>query len=162
MFICINLQYTKISGLKKATQTGGLFFVCLFIFLLTTHAQSNEHGILGTWQNEDRSGKIEIYQSGDQYFGKLLWGKYMLDERGVPRKDTLNPNIALRSRAWPNIVMLTGFRYQNGQWEDGKIYDPTSGKSYTAVMKLKNGRLALRGYIGIELLGKTIYWDRVK
>ncbi|MBO9732780.1 MAG: DUF2147 domain-containing protein [Chitinophaga sp.] len=144
---------------KKVT----LFFCCLFFCSLTINAQNNPaNSILGTWMNEEKTGKIEIYQSGNIYLGKLLWGIYMLDEKGNPRKDTKNPNPALRNREWPNMVMLTGFRYRDGQWEGGEIYDATSGKSYRATMKVRNGRLEIRGYVGISLFGKTIYWDRVK
>lgn len=140
-----------------------LLLCCCCSFLVKINAQTDSgRSILGTWFNEDKTGKIEIYQSGNKYFGKLLWGKYMLDEKGAPRKDTKNPDAALRSREWPNMVMLTNFQYKNGQWEDGKIYDPTTGKSYSANMKVRDGRLEIRGYVGISLLGKTIYWDRIK
>jgi len=142
---------------------GSLFFCCIFSFLLKINAQQNAaNSVLGIWLNEEKTGKIEIYQSGNIYLGKLLWGKYMLDEKGAPRKDTKNPNPALRAREWPNMLMLTAFQYHNGQWEGGEIYDATTGKSYRANMKIRNGRLEIRGYVGISLLGKTIYWDRVK
>lgn len=140
-----------------------LFFCCLFSFTIKINAQSSPaNSVLGVWFNEDKTGKIEIYQSGSIYEGKLLWGKYMLDEKGVLRKDTKNPDVRLRSREWLNMVMLTGFQYKNGQWEGGEIYDATTGKSYRANMKVRNGRLEIRGYVGISLLGKTIYWDRIK
>jgi uncharacterized protein (DUF2147 family) len=140
-----------------------LFFSCIFSLLVKINAQNiPANSVLGTWVKDDKTGRIEIYQSGNTYLGKLLWGKYMFDEKGIPRKDTRNPNTALRNREWQNMVMLTGFQYKNGQWEGGEVYDPTTGKSYQANMKVRHGRLEIRGYVGISLLGKTIYWDRVK
>jgi uncharacterized protein (DUF2147 family) len=48
-----------------------------------------------------------------------------------------------------------------GVWEDGDIYDPKSGKTYSCYMKLQSmDKLKVRGYIGISLIGRTTYWTR--
>ena len=47
------------------------------------------------------------------------------------------------------------------KWEDGWIYDPDSGSTYTAEMHLEGpDTLKLRGYLGISLLGQTQVWTR--
>jgi len=46
------------------------------------------------------------------------------------------------------------------EYEDGKIYDPPSGKTYTCKAWLENDKLHLRGYLGFSLLGKTVVWHR--
>jgi uncharacterized protein (DUF2147 family) len=50
-----------------------------------------------------------------------------------------------------------------GTWENGEIYDPKSGKTYSCVMKLESAdKLSIRGYMGISLIGRSEVWTRVK
>jgi uncharacterized protein (DUF2147 family) len=58
--------------------------------------------------------------------------------------------------------MLTDFSYNDGAWDDGKIYDPYSGKTYSSTLKLKDDKLNIRGYIGVSLFGRTTVWQRIK
>ena len=42
------------------------------------------------------------------------------------------------------------------KWENGKIYDPNNGKTYSSEMHLVNSKLLnVRGFVGISLLGRT-------
>jgi len=47
-------------------------------------------------------------------------------------------------------------------WSDGSILDPAKGKTYRAKARLVEGgdKLEVRGYIGIEALGRTQTWIR--
>lgn len=122
---------------------------------LTAKAQTKAGDILGTWLSEDKDGKILIYQQGDRFFGKVVWGK------DGNLKDDQNPDPKLRSRGRIGLVILQDFVYDDGAWEDGTIYDPTSGKTYSCTMKLKDRQhLSIRGYIGISLLGRSTVWTR--
>ena len=49
-----------------------------------------------------------------------------------------------------------------GGWSGGTILDPAKGKTYRAkVTLLEDGaKLEMRGYIGIEALGRTQTWIR--
>ncbi|TWW01591.1 DUF2147 domain-containing protein [Chitinophaga pinensis] len=116
--------------------------------------------ILGTWLNEEKDGKIEIYKSGNKYFGKLVWGKNMYEPDGSSRTDIKNPDTKLRTRKLQDLVILTNFTFDDDEWEGGKIYDPKSGKTYSCVMKFKGSSLQIRGYIGISMLGRTTIWTR--
>jgi uncharacterized protein (DUF2147 family) len=119
--------------------------------------------ILGIWLSEEKDGKIEIYKSGNKYFGKLIWGKTMYEADGITsKKDDLNKDKNLRSRKLKDLVILTNFVYSDGIWDDGEIYDAYSGKTYNCTMKLTNGKLNIRGYIGISLLGRTAIWEKIK
>jgi len=119
--------------------------------------------ILGIWLSEEKDGKIEIYKSGNKYFGKLIWGKTMYEADGkTSKKDLQNKNEKLKSRHLKDLIMLTDFEYSNGIWDGGEIYDPYSGKTYSCTMKLVKDKLSIRGYIGISLLGRTAIWGKVK
>jgi uncharacterized protein (DUF2147 family) len=48
-------------------------FVLMLGYLNNIHAQEPSDKIVGTWINEDKSSKIEIYKAGDAYAGKIVW-----------------------------------------------------------------------------------------
>ncbi len=54
------------------------------------------------------------------------------------------------------------FKFTGSSWEDGKIYDPKSGKTYDCILKSKenNKILEIRGYIGSPMFGRTATWTR--
>jgi uncharacterized protein (DUF2147 family) len=47
-------------------------------------------------------------------------------------------------------------------WSGGNILDPAKGKTYRAKVTLLDGgeKLEMRGYLGIEALGRTQTWVR--
>ncbi len=111
--------------------------------------------IIGKYWSPKKDGKVEIYKVGDKYFGKIIWGN-------KPSKDTKNPKPELRTREVIGIVFLTNFKYKDEQYQDGEIYDPLSGKTYSCKMWLENQNLKVRGFIGISILGRTETFERVK
>ena len=138
-----------------------LFAVLLVCIAPKGKAQSPQ-GIVGTWLSESRDGKILIYQSGGKFFGKLVGGNKLYDEKGNPRKDIHNPDEQLKARTLLNLIILSDFTYSDGKWTQGHVYDPKSGKLYNAVLTLKNNQLEIRGYIGISLFGRTTVWTRAE
>jgi uncharacterized protein (DUF2147 family) len=48
------------------------------------------------------------------------------------------------------------------EWEDGTIYDPKNGKTYSCYIRYAEypNLLKIRGYIGVSLLGRTTYWTK--
>lgn len=144
------------------------FFLILAGMMFSLHVMAQEYkadDVCGTWINEDKDAHISIYQEGDKYFGKIIWLKNPVDEEtGKPKLDKENPVEALRSRPIMGLNLLTDFVYDgDGEWDDGDIYDPKSGKTYSCYMQLKSmDKLKIRGYVGISLLGRTTYWTRVE
>ncbi len=124
-------------------------------------AKQPADAILGVWLTQEKDGKVEIYRSGDKFFGKLMWGKNLYEKDGKTlKKDIKNPEPSQRERTLLNLVMLRDFMYKEGEWKDGRIYDPRSGKTYSSTMKLKDGNLEVRGYIGLPAFGKSTVWTR--
>jgi uncharacterized protein (DUF2147 family) len=57
--------------------------------------------------------------------------------------------------------LLSGFKFDGKIWEDGTIYDPKNGKTYSCIIKSKGPNiLDIRGYIGISIIGRTTTWTR--
>jgi len=136
-------------------------FICL-IAVSTVFAQNKADDIVGTWLTPgDNSAKIEIYRSGQKYYGKIVWMKYP-NYNGKPKIDSNNPDKAKRNKPRLGLEIMKGFKF-NGkdEWEDGDIYDPETGKTYSSFIYMKDRNiLKLRGYIGISLLGRTETWTR--
>ena len=127
------------------------------------HAQVITEGdkVLGIWLSEEKDGKVEIFKAGNKYMGKLIWSNKMYEVDGVTsKKDLKNAEEKLRTRNLKDLLLLTDFVFEDGEWTDGKIYDPKSGKTYSSTMKLQGATLNIRGYVGISLLGRTTIWTR--
>ncbi|MEZ5196333.1 MAG: DUF2147 domain-containing protein [Bacteroidales bacterium] len=121
--------------------------------------------ILGHWLNEEQDGKVEIYKENGKYYGKLVWLKFPIDEEtGKPKLDKHNPDDELKKRPSKGIILMNDFVYDgDGEWDDGEIYDPKSGKTYSCYMKLESmNKLKVRGFIGVSLIGRTTYWTRTE
>lgn len=120
--------------------------------------------VMGVWMNEDKDAHIEIYKEKGKFFGKIVWLKNPIDEEtGKPKVDDENPEEALQDRPIMGLVMLKDFEFDgDDEWEDGTIYDPKKGSTYSCYMEMKSQeKMKIRGYIGVSLLGRTTYWTRV-
>lgn len=137
-----------------------LFLILVGFYSGNLYAQANPDAILGIWFNEEKDAKIKIYKEDGKFYGKIVWHKTGGD---ISLFDQHNPDPELQKRKKLGLVILTDFEFDDGQWEDGDIYDPKKGKTYSCVIKLKkDGSLHVRGYIGISLIGETTYWTKVE
>ena len=113
--------------------------------------------VLGEWLAESKDGKVLIYKQGEKYFGKISWG------RDGDKMDVNNPDAKLKTQPIIGSVILKGFDFTGKVWENGTIYDPNNGKTYSCTIKMKKpNELEIRGFIGISLLGRTTVWTRAK
>ena len=110
------------------------FNIILAFLLLSLSALAQKgDAVLGIWQSEHGNGRIQIYKTGNEYNGKLVWTKKALDESGKPNLDVNNPNESLRSQPIKGLEVLKDFTYKSeGTWDGGTVYDPRSGKTYSA------------------------------
>ena len=137
--------------------------VLLFWIAVAISGTADASDLQGTWMNEKKRVAIRIDHCGDQLCGYIVWLKRSKDTNGNTRLDRHNPDPALQNRTLCGLKILTGFRrLTDTTWDDGQIYDPTDGRSYSSNITLEHdGTLKVRGYVGISLLGKTIVWTRV-
>jgi uncharacterized protein (DUF2147 family) len=82
---------------------------------------------------------------------------------GKPKVDKNNPDASLRTVPLKGYRMLKDFKVLgNNQWDSGTIYDPENGSTYKCIIKMTNSNtLDIRGYIGVEALGRTDVWKRL-
>lgn len=137
-------------------------FIFLLLFSMYGVSQKvNADVVIGTWLTASGKAKVQIYQEGDKYYGKIVWLKIPTYEDGKPKTDKNNPDKAKQSEPLLGLNMLKNFEFDDDEWEDGTIYDPENGKTYSCTIKYRDGKLDLRGYIGISLIGRTQTWYKV-
>ena len=141
-----------------------LFAYLIYLSLSPLMAQSGEADeILGVWLTGSKKGKVEIYKCGNKYCGKIVWLKDPFYEDGSPKRDKNNPDSKMHQREIIGTVILSGFVYdEEYEWEDGDIYDPDNGKTYSCLMSLQKDKktLEVRGYVGFSWIGRTEYWTK--
>jgi uncharacterized protein (DUF2147 family) len=136
-------------------------FSMFMLFIQNSFAQKSDD-ILGVWLTGNKRAHVQIYKVGVKYFGKIVW-LIEPNENGKPRMDVNNPETKKRTQPLMGLVNLNNFVFDEDEWEDGTIYDPKNGKTYSCVITLgENKTLNVRGYVGISLMGRTDVWQRVK
>lgn len=130
--------------------------LALALFALPAMAQSP----VGQWRTiDDETGEpksiVRIFEEGGQMHGEIV--KLLPEGRRCEDCAGSFNNSTLRGTR-----ILTGLSLDGDEYNGGTITDPKTGKVYKVKMKVqRDGRLYLRGYVGIPALGRTQYWERV-
>jgi uncharacterized protein (DUF2147 family) len=69
-----------------------------------------------------------------------------------------------KNHTWLGLELIRGMQQESAdKYSGGTILDPRDGKIYKATMKVApDGQtLIVRGYLGVELLGRNQYWTRL-
>lgn len=141
------------------------FLLILFLQagFLGVHAQVKADDIVGVWLTHgDKPARIQISKMGTQYYGKIIFLQFPT-ENGKPLVDKNNPDKAKQGQPVLGLEILNGFGFDKDEWNNGHIYDPESGKTYSCTLSLKDPHtLKVRGYVGISMFGRTEIWTWVK
>ena len=139
----------------------------LILALVTTwfgtsavHATDAESPI-GLWKGEDAT--FEMFESDGKLSAKIVALSEPKTSEGKEKTDIHNPDPTKRSHPIIGLVFIRGFAEKsNTRWEDGRVYDPKSGKTYSCIMDLQGPhKIKVRGFIGIELIGRDYIWTRL-
>ncbi len=128
-------------------------------------AQCHPDACVGKWLTGNGSGTVEIFRQGNKYHGKIVWLKDPNDPlTGKPKTDKRNFNDDQQDRPLLGMINLRDLQYTgDSTWENGKIYDPETGKEYSCIIKLKDGKtLIVKGYSGMSVVGRTDIWSKQK
>ncbi|WP_187328706.1 DUF2147 domain-containing protein [Echinicola rosea] len=144
--------------LDKALIVG---FLAQFIMVGSAFAQADK--IVGEWLTTDQKAKVKITKEKEGYMGKIVWLKSMQDGNAAPL-DTENKDPAQRDRPILGINIIEGLQYDDGEWREGELYDPESGKTYSCLARLKedDDQLEIRGYLGMPTFGRSVFWERME
>lgn len=108
--------------------------------------------IAGDWLTEGGDGVIQIAPCPQGLCGRIV---------GITRDPGEPMPVDVNGAPQCGLTILTiSPEAQDGVWH-GQVTDPRNGKAYNAEIRINpRGRLLMRGYIGIPLLGQTQVWQR--
>ena len=116
---------------------------------LSLSAQSKADAVCGYYFAKDpftkEGSQVKIYKAKDgTYEGIVCWVE--------------NP----AKKKYLNYKFLRGFTYnaKEEEWQNGTIHHPGNGKTYKSYIKLTDGGIKVRGYVGFSLLGMSMTWSR--
>jgi uncharacterized protein (DUF2147 family) len=130
------------------------------------HAQATPAGLWKTIDDETKKEKslIRITEAGGVYTGKL---EKLLDP--ATKADAVCDKCTDDRKDKPLVGMtlvkgVTHSESDKDRWDGGEILDPNNGKTYKVRMTPGEGgkTLAVRGYVGAPMLGRTQTWFRVE
>ena len=137
----------------------------LGLFFQTMSLEAAAPTAAGLWQQTDDDGHVGgwflIFRQGDVYQGALvkMFPKPGEDPNPICTKcegDQKNlPSLGL--------IMIKGMQRHGSIYENGTILDPRDGSVYNAQMTVSQDgqELTVRGYLGIQLFGKSQVWTRL-
>ena len=134
----------------------------IIIFILGFSLSINAQTIFGKWENPDNetgevNSIVEVYEKEGKAYAKII------EITEAIRRDDLCTKCEGANKNQPILGMniLSGLTKDGNKWTNGKIIDPKRGGVFDCTMELKEtNKLKIRGYLGIPLLGKTVYWNR--
>lgn len=147
---------------KNILLLAGILFSSLTFFASAQAVQSDD--IVGLWETGSGKARVNIVKSGNYFYGRIVWLKEPLNEEGKPKVDKNNPDESKRSTPLLGYRMLSSFEYKGDNlWEDGTIYDPESGSTYSCKITMDDkNTMNIRGFIGIAAFGRTDVWKRLE
>ena len=123
------------------------------------HAQTSS--VLGIWR-EPQGSMLSIHPCYPADASQVCASIFHIRPGAPSTVDIHNPDPALRARSFCNLQIGSGFHLEDpAHAENGHLYDPRSGKTYSGSMRAEGDTLHLRGYILIKLLGRTETWTRM-
>ena len=117
---------------------------------------------VGVWRTiDDKTGAarglVRIYEQDGKFYG-LIEGSLTPN----PKTTCTACTDDRKDKPMKGLVIIRGMVKHGDEYTDGDILDPDSGTVYRCSFHLEdNGtKLAVRGYVGVALLGRTQTWLR--
>ena len=132
--------------------------------LTSFHSTPTGYQLLGVWESEEKNLQIEMFEKGGEFFGRMIYFKCSSEEIMRTVEDIENPNRALVNRKLLGLTLVTHLAYQGDNvWDNGKIYDPNSGRTFEARIQLSGSESAtVRGYWKYRWIGRSMVFHRKK
>lgn len=133
--------------------------LCLAMMIsLSSFAQDSPIGVWVTVDDETNQPKshVEVFERDGKLYGKII--------KLLPAATTtvcIDCPGDKNGAALEGMEILWGFSKFKDYWSYGQIIDPASGKVYKCNMWIEDGKLAVKGYIGFSLIGRTQYWEKL-
>jgi uncharacterized protein (DUF2147 family) len=115
---------------------------------------------VGMWKTvDDKTGKVksevQLYEQGGKLFGKITALTDPIDKQGKPRICS-DCKGADKDKPIVGLVIVKDLSPSKDRYKGGTILDPEDGKVYKAELWMEDGKLKVRGYLGVFY--KTQTW----
>lgn len=141
------------------------FALVLFFSLQFVLGSAQAGSVLGKWKTiDDETGKatsvIEIFEKHNRIHGRIV--ELLNSKAKNPKCEKCDGED--KNKPIIGLTVLRGLKKdKDGDYSDGRILDPKHGRIYKCNLSLESkDLLRVRGYIGINLIGRTQFWERVK
>jgi uncharacterized protein (DUF2147 family) len=140
-------------------------FLALIVFTaLPAGGVAAAESLVGPWKTVDeKSGQarsvVEIYDQGGKLFGKITSLAEPTDAQGKPKTCTkcTGPD---KGAPIVGLVIVKDLSQDGDRYKGGTIMDPEDGKVYKAEVWPEDGKLKVRGYLGVFYRTQT--WTKAK
>jgi len=137
-----------------------LVAVAAFGLLATGFPAGAADPIVGKWKTvDDKTGKVvsevDVYDQGGKIFGKIVGLTEPNDAQGKPKTCTKCKG-ADKDKPIIGLLIIKDLAASGDRFKGGTILDPEDGKVYKAEVWTEDGKLKVRGYLGVFF--KTQTW----
>lgn len=139
-----------------------LLLVAFFALNVSMSAQNPADKIVGTYkvEKEGSVSKVKIFKHGNGYRAQIFWLQNPKNPDGSVKMDLKNPDPSKRQTPSDQIVLVDKVTFDDGEWTNGRIYDPQSGKVYKVDLYFeKPNVLTVKGKLGPFY--KKMYWIKL-
>jgi uncharacterized protein (DUF2147 family) len=168
---CMMNVYTYWWKINKGTKpmTAGMRLASrlalLLVFFSTTsfNTDHDANRLVGVWEYEEKNLHIEMFEEDGHFVGKMTWFLSSSESMMNSYRDTENPEPTLTGRPLIGLKLVEKLTYQgNDTWGSGKIYDPNSGYTWDAQIRLTApNTVVVRGYWKFKWIGKRMVFNRL-
>ncbi|OYU07343.1 MAG: hypothetical protein CFE47_11925 [Pseudomonas sp. PGPPP1] len=124
-----------------------LFLSLALVCSSSGYAAAGPQEAKGLWLTLEKDAVVKVDDCADKpgaLCGKVVWVKDVA---------------STTSDCGVQIMQLD--RFDQEAWRDGWVFDPRDHKKYKGVVRVKEGYLNVRAFVGTEILGKTERFERV-
>jgi len=146
----------------KAPPVQYLLFALVTTWLGATAVRATDAASpIGFWKGADAT--FEMFESEGKLSAKIVALRDPKTSEGKEKTDIHNPDPTKRKHPIIGLVFISGFaKTSDTRWENGIVYDPKTGKTYSCLMDLQGpDTIKVRGFVGIALFGRDYIWTRL-
>jgi uncharacterized protein (DUF2147 family) len=129
------------TALKRVFRKHAFLSVIMLSMWATLSFAADADDAKGLWLTDDGEAIVEFKICPDA--PAALCGRIVFSS------DASQPDSAC------GTVIASFMSYHDGAWRDGWAFDPRDNKKYKAILRVSNGELNMRAYIGAEMFGQT-------
>ena len=135
-----------------------LLALAFMLFFIKAEGQ-----VTGMWKITDEKSNVEksiveVFKKDNKYYGRVV---KILETSKRTHCEQCEGD--LKNQPLLGMIIVSDLIKNENGGTDGNVLNPANGKTYSCYIELvEPDKLKMRGYLGIPIFGKTMYWNRLK